>query len=160
MKIGVLSDTHLKARDEHLEMIVADHFHDAEIILHAGDIVDEAVLDVFNGRNLIAVFGNMDSPSLQSRLPARRVIEIGGRRIGLIHGWGAPDGIKWRIREAFEPVDCIVFGHTHRPEIDRQDGVLFFNPGSATDRRYAEKRTVGILTVGETLEASIIALEP
>ncbi len=159
MKIGVISDTHLRVPDENLERIVKEKFKDVSMILHAGDIVDGAVLEAFDGKDLVAVCGNMDPPSLCGVLPSKVVIEAEGRRIGMIHGWGSPAGIEDRIAREFENVDCVVFGHTHEAVVKNIDGVLFFNPGSPTDGRSNGNRTVGILDVSDTIEGMIIPID-
>jgi putative phosphoesterase len=159
MKIGVISDTHLRFRDEQLERIVEDHFADAEIILHAGDLVCLDILEVFAGKKVYAVRGNMDSEEVVQSLPGKRIIKVRDHRIGLIHGWGDPFGIEDRIRGEFEDVACLVYGHTHRPVNKKKDGTVFFNPGSPTDRRFSPYNSIGILDVNETIEGEIIKLE-
>jgi len=149
LKIGVISDTHLREPDERLLDIIRKHFRDADLILHAGDLVDLKVLDVFGHKEVVAVCGNMDPPHVGDEIPLKRVIEIGRFRIGLIHGWGSPYDLEDRIRREFENVDCIVYGHSHTPANHIREGILFFNPGTACDRRHAGSNTVGILDVGE-----------
>jgi len=159
MKIGVISDTHLNNFDDRLEKIAEDHFHDVGLILHAGDIVDLTVLDVFNGKEIYAVSGNMDPDSVREVFPRKRVVEIEGWRIGLIHGWGSPSGLEEKILLEFEDVACIVYGHTHQTMNEVRDGVLLFNPGSPTDRRFARHNSVGILDIGEGIVGTIITLD-
>lgn len=160
MKIGVISDTHLRGPDDRLLAIVRKHFHDTGLILHAGDLVDLAVLDAFGDRAVLAVCGNMDPPRVGEEIPYKRVIEVGRFRIGLIHGWGSPVDLEDRLRGEFENVDCIVYGHSHYPANRVRNGILFFNPGSACDRRYARSTTVGLLEIGqESIEGKIIAVD-
>jgi putative phosphoesterase len=159
MKIGVISDTHLNLYDDRLEQIVADHFDSADIIFHAGDIVDLAVLDVFKGKQIYAVSGNMDPDSVRAVFPQKRVVEIEGWKIGLIHGWGSPPGLEDRVLREFEDVACIVYGHTHRAMNEVKDGVLLFNPGSPTDRRFARHNSVGILHIGREIRGTIVPLD-
>lgn len=131
------------------------------MILHAGDIVDLSVLDDLRKIAPVnAVAGNMDRADTTAVLPAKTVIEAGGYRIGLIHGHGAPAGIIDRIRPEFDDVDCIVFGHTHQSLIKTISGVLFVNPGSPTDQRFAMANTLGILELDEAITAKIIELKP
>jgi putative phosphoesterase len=82
-------------------------------------------------------------------LPLRRVVEFAGVRIGLIHGWGPPAGLVLRLRREFADlsVDCLVFGHSHVPLCQQEDGLLLFNPGSATDRRGQPHCSIGLLEV-------------
>jgi putative phosphoesterase len=149
LKIGVISDTHLREPDERLLDIIRKHFREAALILHAGDLVDLRVLDVFGDKEVVAVCGNMDPPRVGDMIPPKRVLEIGRFRIGLIHGWGSPYDLEDRIRREFENVDCIVYGHSHTPANHIREGILFFNPGTACERRHAGPNTVGILEVGE-----------
>ncbi|MEA3486577.1 MAG: metallophosphoesterase family protein [Thermodesulfobacteriota bacterium] len=159
MKIGVISDTHLNVSDDRLEKIVEDYFRDVDLILHAGDIVELDVLNVFKGIDVYAVSGNMDHDSVRELFPEKRILEIEGRRIGLIHGWGSPFGLEEKIMREFENVECIVYGHTHRVMNETRDGVLLFNPGSPTDRRFTRYNSVGILDIGKEVAGRIIYLE-
>ncbi len=151
MKIGVISDTHLTSIDDRFAELVRRYFSDVDMIIHAGDIVEESVLDFLSKRPIAAVRGNMDRGSLVDTLPHRRTEQLEGKRIGITHGWGSPDRLPERVCEEFcsNPVDCIVFGHSHAPYMSTDRGVLLFNPGSPTDKRFAEKNTIGFLTVTE-----------
>jgi putative phosphoesterase len=106
---------------------------------------------------VLAVCGNMDDHMVANALPPKRVIEVGGMSIGLIHGWGSPHGLENRIRSEFDQVDCIVYGHSHRPANHLKDGVLFFNPGSASSS-YRGSGTVGLLEVGKHIRGKILEL--
>jgi len=158
MKIGVISDTHLLHCDEILLRIVENHFKDVDIILHAGDLVSLDVLDAFRGKKVMAVCGNMDGAEVRKSLGEKMLIEAEGFRIGLIHGWGMPFGIEKKLRKQFDDIDCLVYGHTHHASINSKDGILYFNPGSATDRRFTKRNTVGILELGEQIVGKIISL--
>ncbi len=160
MKIGVISDTHLQGPDDRLLAIIRKYFSDSELVLHAGDLVDIRVLSAFGDKEVVAVCGNMDPPRVEDEIPRKRVLEIGRFRIGLIHGWGSPHDLEDRIRGEFDQVDCIVYGHSHFPVNHRRDGILFFNPGTACDRRHAISNTVGILEVGESaINGRIIVID-
>ena len=112
----------------------------ADLILHAGDFVSAEVhRELARLGPLEAVHGNMDDDELKRMLPARRVVEVGEARIGMVH---EPSRIS-----GFEDCDAVVFGHTHMPEHDEQDGFQVFNPGSPTERRRAPVHTMGIATV-------------
>src|SRR4030067_983433 len=140
MKIGVISDTHLGEPHSEFKKVIESHFRDVEKILHAGDFVDWSIVEYLSSlKELIAVCGNMDPPDIRKAFPHKRIIELGGFRIGLIHGGGAPFGIESRIREEFDEVayaansaeagsaakagpelqrpsvDVIVYGHNHKP---------------------------------------------
>jgi putative phosphoesterase len=159
VKIGVISDTHLAGCDEIIERIAATVFSDVEMVLHAGDLVDMTVLDAFASKEVKAVFGNMDPPGVREYLPEKLIWSIDGYRFALIHGWGSPFMLEKRLLDYVGPVDCLVYGHTHNAVNEIWDGTLFFNPGSATDRRFATRRTVGILEVGANLAGRIIDLK-
>jgi len=161
-RIGVLSDTHLAASGEalaFLDTLAASHFAGVDMILHAGDIVDPEVLLAFNRCPVLAVRGNMD-PSAPD-LPQRRLLEIGSVRIGLMHGWGSTAGLEERLLGEFrdDPIDVLVYGHSHRPVCHHRDGVLLFNPGSAADRRRMPHHSVGILEIGRKVKGRIITID-
>jgi hypothetical protein len=116
MKIGVVSDTHLREPHPELRKMIEFYFKDVEKIFHAGDFVDRSVAEYLSSqKELIAVCGNMDSEDIRKAFPQKRVIELQGYKIGLIHGGGSPFGIESRIRGEFDEVDVIVYGHTHTP---------------------------------------------
>ncbi len=159
MKIGVISDTHLTSCDERLVRLLKDYFRDADLILHAGDLVDIKVLDAFAGKEVKAVCGNMDLPSVRQSLPKKLVLELNNYKVGLIHGWGMPFGIEGKLLKEIGRVDCLVYGHTHRATNAVKDGILFFNPGSATDTRFASRNTVGMLEIRDGIRGEIIELK-
>ena len=159
MKIGIISDTHLYEVNSHLREIVKKYFAETDMIIHAGDLVSYDVLQYLQSVNLEAVRGNMDYPDVQKLLPDKKVISVGSFRIGIIHGWGSPSGIEDRISNQFENVHCIVFGHTHNPVNRWKNGVLFFNPGSPTDKRYARENSVGILEIDDEIHGHIITIK-
>lgn len=156
IKIGVISDTHLQGYDERLKTIIAEHFRDVDLVIHAGDLVDLRVLDIFEGKEVKAVCGNMDYPSVKETLPDQLIIEIQGFKLVVVHGWGAPDGIEERIMARTGDLDCIVYGHSHKPACHKSNGVLFFNPGSPTDKRFAAHRSIGILEIDKEVSGRII----
>jgi len=160
-KIGVISDTHLKKPDKDLATIIQKHFHDANMIIHAGDMVTLDVLSPFIAldKEVLAVCGNMDSHDIQKTCPIRRTIRIEEFSIGIIHGWGSPHGIRERIRTSFEKVDAIIYGHTHQAFCAYEDGIFFFNPGSPTDSRFTSSNSIGIIRVnGKKIEGEIVLL--
>jgi uncharacterized protein len=149
MKIGVISDTHLTAVDDRFTRLARQYFSDVDMIIHAGDIVEESVFLFLSAWNVMAVKGNMDRGVLAETLPSKRTEKLEGKRIGITHGSGSPEGLAARVLEEFrsDPVDCIVFGHSHAPFLGNERGILMLNPGSPTDRRFAEKHTLGFLTI-------------
>jgi len=158
MKIGVISDTHLREPHPEFKRIIEFHFRDVEKIFHAGDFVDRSIAEYLsNLKELIAVCGNMDSQDIRKAFPQKRIVEIEKFRIGLIHGGGPPFGIESRVRGQFDEVDIIVYGHTHTPANHRIKNIYLFNPGSAT-RSFINQATLGILHVGEKIEGEIIKI--
>jgi putative phosphoesterase len=129
-----------------------------EMVLHAGDLVDLAVLTMFGKRDVRAVSGNMDPASVREVLPERLTLELGGLRIGLVHGWGTPSGLEDRLLKAFDQVHCLIFGHSHQPVNRVRNGILLFNPGSATDRRFSSFNSLGILDISGGIRGEIITL--
>jgi putative phosphoesterase len=159
MNIGVISDTHLAKPSQALYRLVKEVFADISIILHAGDLTCLEVLEAFSGKKVITVCGNMDRSDVIEELPKKDVLEIHGYRIGLVHGWGSPWGIEDRIRDSFNNVHAIVYGHTHKPANHIKDGILFFNPGAFSGTfLMGRNRTVGILTIAGNIKGTIINL--
>lgn len=159
MKIGVISDTHIPVNAEEIPRKILEDFKGAELILHAGDLVELYVLDVLKEiAEVKTVFGNMDSPQVRKALPQKEIIEIKNFKIGLIHGWGAPDQLRGMVRKEFENVDVIVYGHSHSPLNESIEDVLFFNPGSPTDKEFAPYNAYGILEIDDTIRGKIIRL--
>ncbi len=152
IKAGVLSDTHLTGQDILFSQLVQRCFADCELIIHAGDIVDLAVLSAFKGKDVYAVSGNMCLPATREALPARRIFQLGAFTIGLAHGAAMGMDIEDRLWTLFPEADCIIYGHTHRPVCHTQGGVLFLNPGTFRSGSYA------ILEAGTTLRASLHTL--
>jgi putative phosphoesterase len=157
MDIAVISDTHLREPDQQFMDRVAELGAGCEMLLHAGDMVSAAVLEALPFDRVEAVAGNMDLPELRGRLPEQKILELGGKRIGLIHGWGSPFGLMKKVRHKFDDVDCIVFGHTHHLCNELLSGVLMFNPGAARGRLFAGG-TMGRLRIGQTISGQIFNL--
>jgi len=149
--IGVLSDTHLIQADKWFTKKAHQCFADADIILHAGDLTSLSVLEPFAGKTIHAVHGNMCSPQTRNTLPASKIVEIEGFRLALVHGAGYLPNIEDRLYDTFAPIDCIVYGHTHRPVCNRYGPTLMVNPGSFT-----ATGTYAIITVEpESIKAEI-----
>jgi putative phosphoesterase len=158
MKIGVISDTHLKEPHSEFKKVIEFHFRDVDKILHAGDFVDWSVADYLSRlKEFIAVCGNMDPSDIRKAFPQKRIIELEKFKIGLIHGGGSPFGIESRVRDEFDEVDAIIYGHTHTPANHHVKQILFFNPGSPT-RSFWHGATLGILHIGEKIEGEIIKI--
>jgi hypothetical protein len=149
MKLGIISDTHVRNFDD-LPVTVRQALAGVDIIVHAGDFTHKDVLEGLRAiKPIQAVRGNMDSGELKKTLPEKEVFEVNGRKIGLIHGSGAPFGIAERVRKQFEGVDVIIFGHSHEPCNRYIRGVLLFNPGPARD-------SFGLLTIDDVIKGQIL----
>ncbi|MFN8534014.1 MAG: metallophosphoesterase family protein [Dehalococcoidia bacterium] len=158
MLIGVISDTH----GQPLPDPARRAFDGVDLILHAGDLGNEAILAELEGIAPVeAVAGNVDPSDLATRLGRRKVVPAGGRRIGLVHGDRGPGRTTpERALGSFPPasVDVVVFGHSHQPRIDWHGEVLLLNPGSATQPRWQPQPSVALLRIGEEIEAEIVFL--
>ncbi len=151
-RVGVISDTHVPRRAKVIPDWVFEAFEGVDLILHAGDLTTLDVLDELARLAPVeAVAGNVDlmGGGGAAALPRRRVVDVAGVRIGLIHGDEGPGrSTPERARLAFaNATRAVVFGHSHQPFNELIEGVLMFNPGSATDPRTAGEPSVGILTI-------------
>jgi len=156
-RIGVVSDTHMFSRGAKLPDELLRGLAGVDLLLHAGDFTDPAVVPLLEAiAPLEAVAGNNDGLDIVRRFGYRKVIEAGGRRIGLVHGHDGPGrSTEAKARLAFqgEAVDIVVFGHSHAPHYELADGVLLFNPGSPTDKRWQRQYSYGIIEIGERVAA-------
>jgi uncharacterized protein len=133
---------------------------EADLVLHAGDVVAESALaEVSSLAPVEAVAGNMDHEGLQTSLPKRRVVEVEGRRIGMLHDAGPRLGREERLVAAFPRCAAIIYGHTHVPQLERHGDVWIVNPGSPTERRSAPGHSMALLRVSSgALEPSLVRL--
>ena len=161
VKIGVISDTHIYNFEDLPDKII-QAFKGIELILHAGDLVNLTILEGLRKMvpRVYAVWGNMDSPQVRRNLPEKEIIRVKQFRIGLTHGIGAPFNLMKTVREKFakEQIDCIVYGHSHSPRNEVHQGILYFNPGSPTDKYFAPYNSYGILEVDKRIEGKIIKI--
>jgi hypothetical protein len=160
VRIAVISDTHLPRGARRLPDACLHELDRADLILHAGDFVAAEVLDELRGLAPIeGVHGNQDDPELRLLLPPRRVVEVGGHRIGIVHDPGPQRGREARLTARFPECELVVFGHTHIPELTRHGAVTLLNPGSPTERRRGPYHAMGIVTAGEgRLDTNICSL--
>ncbi len=152
MRIAVLADTHVNMLED-LSKKIIDALSTVDLIVHAGDFTDVQLLKELEGlRTVKGVQGNMDSRELKVMLPAKEIVEIENKRIGITHGSGGPGGIEERVRKVFESdrIDIIVYGHSHQSQNKVIEDVLLFNPGKATD-------SFGILTIDGGVKGEIIS---
>lgn len=160
MRIIVLSDTHTDSIDK-LPRILVDELRGADLTIHSGDFTDKQLVDDLRklGR-FRGVYGNIDGPDVRREMPEIDIVEAEGFRIGVNHPaeGGSPMTIEQRIRKKFDRVDMIIHGHSHRTKNETRNGVLWFNPGSATGKFPAVRKTYGILTLDTGIHGEIIEL--
>lgn len=155
-RVGVLSDTHIPSKSKQLPEELTSAFWQVDHIIHLGDIISQSVLDELEMlAPVTAVAGNADPEQLQQRLGAKKLINLGGFRIGIVHGHGATGKTADRAFRAFagERVDCILFGHSHNPLCELREKILMFNPGSPTDKRRNKFYSFGILELDTQIRA-------
>jgi len=156
----MLADTHVPSRARDLPDDVWTAVDAADVVVHAGDWIDVALLDRLESRarRLIAVHGNNDHGALRTRLPeiAREVVE--GVRLGVVHETGQARGRESRCAQRFPDLDVLVFGHSHIPwDTTAATGLRLLNPGSPTDRRRQPYRTflTAVAENGELLDVQL-----
>lgn len=162
VKIGVISDTHIPERANEIPQKILDDFKNVDMIIHAGDLVDLSVLEKLKSvcSNIKAVWGNMDPEEVRKKIPEKEILQIGKHRIGIMHGYGAPNNLVQHLSSIFkdDKVDMVIFGHAHYSVNEKIGGILFFNPGSATDKVFAPYNSYGIIEINDKIEARIIKL--
>ena len=155
MKVAVLADTHLPRGSRRLPAECVVLLEAADLILHAGDFVTADVLRELEGYAPVeAVCGNNDEPELVQLLPERRVVEIAGRRMGMVHDAGPRRGREARLARMFPGCDAVVYAHSHIAEAFREGAMWILNPGSPTERRRSPSRSM------IWLEASLRTFRP
>ena len=150
--IGVVSDTHFPRFGRALPRALERGLQRANVerILHLGDMTDLLAVPLFEAiAPFDAVAGNNDGAAIRERFGRRKILRVEGVRIGMVHGDGGRGTTKSRAVEAFDQgeVDVVLFGHSHRPVVGRERGVLIANPGSPTDKRLNPLYSYAVLTV-------------
>lgn len=162
-RVVVLSDTHLHAGGRRrLPDGAYRALDDAELILHAGDIVTADLLHELSGfAPTCAVLGNNDLDSRLAHLPEDSLEVIDGVRVAMVHDSGPRTGREARMRRRFPDAQVVVFGHSHIPwNQSGADGQLLFNPGSPTERRAQPRHTLGVLHLdaGQVVRSEIVTV--
>lgn len=160
MRLLLIADTHVPTRAPGLPKQVWDEVDRADVVVHAGDWVEEPLLDRLAGRarRLVAVWGNNDGPALRRRLPEVAREEVDGLRLAVVHETGPAAGRERRCAERFPDVDVLVFGHSHIPwDSTAAPGLRLLNPGSPTDRRRQPHATylTAVAASGELREVTL-----
>lgn len=151
MRIGVISDTHGLLRPQALAALEG-----SELILHAGDIGSPEVLSALQAlAPVVAVRGNNDTAPWAQALPETLTVEAGGRRFHLLH-----DLKTLALDPLAAGCDAVVSGHSHKPLIERREGLLYLNPGSAGPRRFQLPITLARLRVQDgRIDAELLHLD-
>jgi hypothetical protein len=149
--VGVISDTHGLLRSEALDALAG-----VAHIVHAGDVGSSEVLEgLARIAPVTAVRGNNDHGPWAALLPERARLTIADARLLVLHD------AHELAAEALDEIDVVVSGHSHRPLLDRRDGVLHVNPGSAGPRRFRLPIALARLTIGpHGIEGRVVDLAP
>lgn len=126
--------------------VLIQDLQSADLIIHAGDWQTLDVYYLFaKYATVVGVHGNVDDDEVRSKFNEKEIIHIGDYTFGLTHGHGTRKTTEERALAMFaeDEVDCIIFGHSHIPVMKNVNGVLLFNPGSATDKRRQPQYSYG-----------------
>jgi uncharacterized protein len=148
--IAVLADTHMPQGGRRLPDRCARILREAEAALHAGDFFAVETLrqiEALCPGPVHAVHGNVDDAELRGLLPETLELELDGARLAMVHDAGAAKRRVGRMRRRFPNADAVVFGHSHLPLHEEEDGFQIFNPGSPTERRRAPRHSMGVLRI-------------
>lgn len=152
--VGLISDTHGLLRPQ-----VHQALEGAELILHAGDVGGDEILDELSLiAPVLAVYGNTDAPA-NPRLRESIACTVGGVSIHVSHGHEVGSPTPARLLECYA-AQVIVYGHTHRQLIASAGGRLVVNPGAAGARRFKLEPSVArLLIVDGTAAVELVSLE-
>lgn len=158
MKVAVISDTHTQGMSRTLPFSAWPFLESADHILHAGDVVDPVLLDELKAlAPVTVVMGNCDAFDIREWGATNEIeIELGGVQIAMLHDSGLSKGRRQRMSARFPNARVVVFGHSHIPMNEDEDGLLLFNPGSPTWKRTAPFPSMGLLWIENgTVEGEI-----
>jgi putative phosphoesterase len=150
--IAILADTHMPRGARRLPERCVELIAAAEAVIHAGDFFATSALEEVQALCPVvhAVHGNVDEDPLRRRLPAELAVEIGRQTVAITHDAGPAKGRLGRLRRRFPDADAVVFGHSHLPLHETEDGFQIFNPGSPTERRRSPRPSMGLLESTKT----------
>jgi uncharacterized protein len=148
--IGLISDTHGLVRPEAVRALQG-----VDLVIHAGDIGKPEVLAALKAISpLVAIKGNNDLGAWAKPLPDTQLLQTADTKLFVIHNVKELD-----CDPAAEGYQVVISGHSHKPSILTQDGVLFVNPGSAGPRRFKLPVAVGKLFIqNRKVNAELIEL--
>jgi putative phosphoesterase len=148
--VGLISDTHVPKQARSIPKRVFEIFDNADYIIHAGDLVELAVIDELEQiAPVLAVHGNMDGLEVINAFPTLNSMKVFGWKIGVMHDPDISFGLN-KSREIVQQNGFNVFvcGHTHTAFISWEEKILYVNPGSATDPKSPfNKPSVGLLKI-------------
>ncbi|MBM7553849.1 metallophosphoesterase family protein [Thalassobacillus pellis] len=156
MKVIVVSDTHMPKKGKKFPNRFISELANADLIIHAGDWQTIEVYEELSRYGKVAgVYGNVDNQDIIVVTEEKKLIELEGFTIGVVHGHGEKKTTEKRALDAFteEEVDCIIFGHSHIPLLRYFKKTLLFNPGSLTDKRKLPYFSFGILYIEKDIRA-------
>lgn len=159
VRLLLIADTHVPKRAKDLPARVWEEVTKADVVVHAGDWVEPALLDALEARarRLVACWGNNDGAELRRRLPERADVTLGGLRFTVVHETGAATGRETRMAREYPDTDVLVFGHSHIPwNTTAKTGLRLLNPGSPTDRRRQPHCTYMTATVGNGVLSDLV----
>jgi putative phosphoesterase len=149
--VGVIADTHGKLSPSAVQALKG-----VELIIHAGDIDSNAVLDQLKRIAPVKVVrGNMDRGTGLPHLPTREVVEVGEAQLYILHNLEDLD-----INPEAMGIDAVIYGHSHQPENKYRGEVLFLNPGSASSPRKGTQPSLARLQIqGKNIQVEMMSLE-
>ena len=159
--VAVIADTHVNHLDE-LPLGLISTLASADVVIHLGDYTSRELLDDLRKLdNFYGIAGNHDDKLLCRELKDMEVLEVDGKRLGLIHGFFIPFAGQKRMKALFKKhkIDAILYGHTHCATSRSIDGVFLFNPGSVTGYFPANCGSFGLLTLDGSISGKIVPLE-
>jgi putative phosphoesterase len=155
MKLIVISDTHIPERTKKLPEQLISEIKNSDGVIHAGDFTSYRFYEELQAlnNNFYAVKGNMDDFNITKNLPQKLKINIEGKMIGIMHGYGAPYGLEDILLKNFENehIDILIFGHTHKSLWTKKNNVYILNPGTPTDYIFAKEQTYAVLSIEKDL---------
>ena len=159
MMVVVLADTHTLGRTRPLPSGAWPYIESADHILHAGDVCDPALLDdLASFAPVTVVLGNCDGYDVKHwGAEPETQLQLGAVAIGMMHDSGAARARRKRLRERFPEARVVVFGHSHLPCNEDEEGLLLLNPGSPTWARQAPWPSMALLWIdAERVDAEVI----
>jgi putative phosphoesterase len=159
--LAIIADTHVRHLNE-LPPGLMSTLASADMVIHLGDYDSKELLDDLRKlNNFYGIAGNHDDKFLRRELKGMAVLEIGGKRLGLFHGFFIPVAIQKRMKAVFKKhkIDALLYGHTHFATSKEIDDIFMFNPGSVTGHFPASSASFGLLTLDGSISGEIVPLE-